>query len=193
MSTDLTRIGERARKEPNLVFTTLYHHVTDVDNLRACYDALPAKKAQGVDGVSKEEYGKDLAQNLEDLSIRLKDMRYRPDPKRRSYVPKPGSAKGRPLGISSFEGKLVELSVKRVLEPIYEQVFEDSSYGYRPERSPHDCLNDLGWTIQQKRVSYVVEADIRSFFDKVNHEWMLKFLEHRIGDPRAIGVSTAKV
>ena len=186
MSTNLMRIGEKARKEPNLVFTTLYHHVTDVDNLRACYEALPGDKARGVDGVSKKDYGKDLAQNLEDLSGRLKDMRYRPDPKRRSYVPKPGSAKGRPLGISSLEDKLVELSVNRVLEPIYEQAFEDSSYGYRPNRSPHECLDDLGQTIQQKRVNYVVEADIRSFFDKVCHEWMLKFLEHRIGDPRIL-------
>ncbi len=184
MSTNLLWIGEKARKEPNLVFTTLYHHVTDVDNLRACYDDLPADKAVGVDGVTKEQYGKDLAQNLEDLSARLKDMSYRPQPKKRSYVSKPGSAKGRPLGISSFEDKLVELSVKRVLEPIYEQIFEDSSYGYRPDRSPHDCLDILGRTIQQKPVNYVVEADIRSFFDKVNHEWMLKFLEHRIGDPR---------
>ena len=186
MSTNLLWIGEKARKEPDLVFTTLYHHVTDVDNLRACYDDLPADKAVGVDGVTKEQYGKDLAQNLEVLSARLKDMGYRPQPKKRSYVPKPGSAKGRPLGISSFEDKLVELSVKRVLEPIYEQIFEDSSYGYRPNRSPHDCLDELGRTIQQKPVSYVVEADIRSFFDKVNHEWMLKFLEHRIGDPRII-------
>jgi len=97
MSTDLTRIGEKARKEPNLVFTSLYHHVTDADNLRACYDSLDADKARGVDGVSKEQYGKELAQNLEDLSGRLKDMRYRPQPKRRTYVPKPGSAKGRPL------------------------------------------------------------------------------------------------
>ena len=184
MSTDLNRIGEKARKEPHQVFTSLYHHVTDVGNLRACYDALPADKAKGVDGVSKEQYGRDLAQNLEDLSGRLKDMKYRPQPKRRTYVPKPGSAKGRPLGISSFEDKLVELSVKRVLEPIYEQAFEDSSYGYRPDRSTHECLDDLGRTIQQKKVNYVVEADIRSFFDKVNHDWMLKFLAHRIGDPR---------
>ena len=186
MSTDLTRIGEKARKEPHLVFTTLYHHVTDVDNLRACYDALEADKAKGVDGVSKEQYGKELAQNLEDLSGRLKDMKYRPQPKRRSYVPKPGSEKGRPLGISSFEDKLVELSVKRVLEPIYEQVFEDSSYGYRPNRSTHGCLDELGRTIQQKHVNQVVEADIRSFFDRVNHEWMLKLLAHRIGDPRIL-------
>jgi len=186
MSTDLTRIGEKARKEPHLVFTTLYHHVTDVDNLRACYDALSAHKAKGVDGVSKEQYGKELVQNLEDLSGRLKEMSYRPQPKRRSYVPKPGSAKGRPLGISSFEDKLVELSVKRVLEPIYEEVFEDSSYGYRPNHSTHGCLDELGRTIQQKPVNHVVEADIRSFFDRVNHEWMLKFLAHRIGDPRIL-------
>ena len=184
MSTDLTRIEEKARKEPHLVFTTLYHHVTDVGNLRACYEALEAGKATGVDGVSKEQYGRELAQNLEDLSGRLKDMKYRPQPKRRTYVPKPGSAEGRPLGISSFEDKLVELSVKRVLEPIYEQAFEESSYGYRPKRGTHECLDDLGRTIQQKKVNYVVEADIRSFFDRVNHDWMLKFLAHRIGDPR---------
>jgi RNA-directed DNA polymerase len=184
VSTDLTRIEEKARKEPHLVWTTLYHHVTDVDNLRACYDALEAAKAKGVDGVSKKQYGEKLAQNVDDLSGRLKDMKYRPQPKRRSYIPKPGSPKGRPLGISSFEDKLVELAVKRVLEPIYEQVFEESSYGYRPNRSTHGCLDALGRTIQQERVNHVVEADIRSFFDRVNHEWMLKFLAHRIGDPR---------
>lgn len=186
MSTDLTRIGQKARKEPHLVFTSLYHHVVDVDNLRACYGTLEPHKATGVDGVTKRAYGEKLEQRLQDLSQRLKDMRYRPQPKRRSYIPKPGSAKGRPLGISSFEDKLVEAAVKRVLEPIYEPMFEDSSYGYRPKRGPHQCLDELGRTIQQERVSYVVEADIRSFFDKVNHQWMLKFLEHRIGDPRIL-------
>lgn len=186
MSTNLIRIGQKARKEPKLVFTSLYHHVVDVDNLRACYGTLKANKATGVDGVTKQQYGKDLVQNLQNLSQRLKDMKYRPQPKRRSYVPKPGSAKGRPLGISSFEDKLVESAVKRVLEPIYEQAFEDSSYGYRPNRSPHQCLDELGRTIQQKYVHQIVEADIRSFFDRVNHQWMLKFLEHRIGDPRII-------
>lgn len=186
MSTNLTRIGQKARGEPDLVFTSLYHHVVDVDNLRACYGTLKANKATGVDGVTKEQYGKNLVQNLQDLSQRLKDMKYRPQPKRRSYVPKPGSDKGRPLGISSFEDKLVESAVKQVLEPIYEQAFEDSSYGYRPGRSPHQCLDELGRTIQQEYVNHVVEADIRSFFDKVNHKWMLKFLEHRIGDPRII-------
>jgi group II intron reverse transcriptase/maturase len=186
MSTDLTRIGEKARKEPELVFTTLYHHVTDVDNLRDCYEALDDDKAVGVDGVTREEYGEDLEENLQDLSNRLKRMGYKPKPKRRTYVPKPGSAKGRPLGISCFEDKVVELAVKRVLEPIYEEAFEDSSYGYRPNRSPHECVDRLGRTIQQRRVNHIVEADIKGYFDNVNHEWMLKFVQHRIGDPRII-------
>ena len=186
MTTNLTRIGEKARRETKLVFTSVYHHVTDVDNLRACYDALPRKRAVGVDGVTKEVYGEHLEENLQDLSGRLKRRGYRPQPKRRSYIPKPGSEKGRPLGISCFEDKIVELAVKRVLEPIYEPVFEDSSYGYRPGRNPHSCLDALGRTIQQKRVSHVVEADIRRFFDRVMHGWMIKFLRHRIGDPRII-------
>jgi len=188
VGTDLTRIGQKARKEPNLVFTSLYHHIYDVDNLsaEADYDALDADKATGVDGVTKQEYGENLEENLRDLSGRLRRMRYRPGPKRRSYLPKPGSAKGRPLGISNLEDKIVELVTKRTLEPIYEAVFEDSSYGYRPGRNQHQCLDALGRTIQQKKVNHVVEADVKSFFDKVNHEWMVKFLRHRIGDERVI-------
>lgn len=188
MATDLTRIGEKARKEPGLVFTSLYHHICDVDNLRACYDTLDAKKAPGVDGVTKEEYGRNLEENLRDLSLRLNRMGYRPGPKRRSYVPKPGSEKGRPLGISNLEDKIVEEALKRTLEPIFEAVFEDSSYGYRPERSQHQCLDALGRAIQQRKITYVVEADIKRFFDRLNHEWMIKFLRHRIGDERVIRV-----
>ncbi|MBC8472782.1 MAG: group II intron reverse transcriptase/maturase [Planctomycetes bacterium] len=186
MATDLTRIGQKTRKEPKLVFTNLFHHVYDVDNLRACFDSLDAHKATGVDGVTKHEYGQNLEVNLQDLSNRLKRMGFRPGAKRRSYVPKPGTAKGRPLGISNLEDKIVEEAVKRVLQPIYESVFEASSYGYRPQCSPHKCLDVLGRTIQQKCVNYIVESDIRSFFDKVNHEWMVKFLHHRIGDERII-------
>ena len=186
MATDLTRIGQKARKEPDLVFTSLYHHIYDVDNLRACYGALEAHKATGVDGVTKQEYGQNLEENLVDLSGRLRRMGYRPGPKRRSYIPKPGSAKGRPPGISNLEDKIVELATKRALEPIYEAVFEDSSYGYRPRRNQHQCLDALGMTIQQNKVNHVVEADVKSFFDRVNHEWMVKFLRHRIGDERVI-------
>jgi group II intron reverse transcriptase/maturase len=190
MATDLKRIGERARKQPDLVFTSLYHHITDVDNLRECFGKLEKDKATGVDGVTKQQYGQDLEQNLQALSERLRRMGYRPQPSRRSYMPKPGSEQKRPLGISSFEDKLVELSVKRTLELIYEEAFEDVSYGYRPGRNQHQCLDSLGRTIQQKRVSFIVEADIKGFFDNVNHSWMIKFLEHRIGDPRVIRLIT---
>ena len=137
MRTALTQIGEKARKEPKLVFTSLYHHVTEVDNLRECYDSLDGRKAVGVDGVTKEQYGENLEENLQNLSNRLKRMGYKPQPKRRTYVPKPGSEKGRPLGISCFEDKIVELAVTRVLEQIYEANFVDSSYGYRPKRNQH--------------------------------------------------------
>ena len=165
MSTNLTRIGFRARANPALVFTSLYHHITDINNLRDCFRQLKGEKALGVDGVSKAMYEKDLEANLRDLSARLKRMGYRPKPKRRTYVPKPGSEKGRPLGISSFEDKIVELAAKRVLEPLFESLFDDCSYGYRPRRNPHQCLDAVGRTIQQKRVNVVVEADIRGFLD----------------------------
>jgi group II intron reverse transcriptase/maturase len=168
------------------VFNSLYHHICDVDNLRACYETLEAGKATGVDGVTKEEYGKRLEEKLQDLSKRLKEMGYRPEPKRRSFIPKPGSEKGRPLGISCMEDKIVEEATKRCLEPIYEAVFKDSSYGYRPGRSQHMCVDAVGRTIQQKKINFVVEADIKGFFDTVEHEWMVKFLRHRIGDERVI-------
>lgn len=129
MNTNRTRIGRKAEANPGLVFTSLYHHIADVDNLRECFHALKANKAAGVDSVTKSQYAKDLETNLADLSARLKRMGYRPQPKRRSYIPKPGSEKGRPLGISSFEDKIVELAAKCVLEPIFESMFEDCSYG----------------------------------------------------------------
>ena len=100
MSTERKRIGEKARSDPQRVFTSLYHHICDVDNLRACFEALPWNRAEGIDGVTKEQYGKNLEENLKDLSARLRNMGYRPQPKRRTYIPKPGSEKGRPLAIS---------------------------------------------------------------------------------------------
>ena len=164
-----------------------------MENVSLCAAIPFGQKASGIDGVTKEEYGKHLEENLRDLSSRLKRMGYRPSPKRRTYVPKPGSEKGRPLGISNFEDKIVEEVTKRTLEPessggkpSTEAVFEDSSYGYRPRRSPHQCLDALGRTLQQKRVYRVVEADIKAFFDTVNHAWLMKFLKHRIGDERVL-------
>ena len=186
MSPNLERIRVKARAHPDLGFTSLYHHIADIEHLRACYQMLKGNKAVGVDEVTKAMYAEDLETNLQDLSARLKRMGYRPQPKLRVHIPKPGSEKGRPLGISSFENKIVELATKRVVEPLFEPLFEDCSYGYRPERSPHQCLEVLGRTIQQKRVNHLVEADIRGFFDAVHHEWLLKFLRQRIGDKRVL-------
>ncbi len=190
MATDLRRIREYVEKHPDEVMTSLYHHVTDVDNLRSCYESLDGYKAVGIDGVRKHEYGKNLEENLKVLSERLKRMGYVPQNKRRTYIPKLGSEKGRPLAISVFEDKIVEMAVKRVLEQIYEPMFLDCSYGYREDRSPHQCLDAIGKTIQQKRTNHVVEADIRSFFDRLNWEWLGKFLRHRIGDERLLRLIT---
>jgi group II intron reverse transcriptase/maturase len=184
VSPNLDRISRKARANPDLVFTSLYHHIADIEHLRTCYQLLKGNKAVGIDEVTKSMYAEDLEANLEDLSARLKRMGYRPQPKLRVYIPKPGSEKGRPLGISSFEDKIVELATKRVVEPLFESLFEDCSYGY--ERSPHQCLDALGRTIQQQRVNHLVEADIRGFYDAVNHEWLLKFLRQRIGDNRVL-------
>jgi RNA-directed DNA polymerase len=163
MATELTRIGEKARSDPQLVFTSLYHHICDVDNLRACYDSTARRRQWGGwrnQGAVREEPRREPSRTCR---TRLKRMGYRPGPKRRSYIPKPGSEKGRPLGISNFEDKIVELAVKRVLEPIYEAVFEDSSHGYRPGRSQHQCLDALGERSSRRRVNHVVEADIQKF------------------------------
>lgn len=186
MATELTRIREYVVKHPNEVMTSLYHHVTDIDNLRSCFEGLDGAKAVGIDGITKQEYRKSLDENLNSLSARLKCMGYIPQTKRRSYIPKSGSEKGRPLAISVFEDKIVEMAVKRVIEQIYEPVFQECSYGYRPNRSPHKCIDAIGKTIQQKRINHVVEADIRSFFDRLNWEWLDKFLRHRIGDERLL-------
>jgi RNA-directed DNA polymerase len=186
MARDLTRIGERARQEPEARFTSLYHYVTDLEHLRACYAALPTDRAAGVDGVGKEEYGRNLEANLAELSAKLGRMGYRPQPVKRVYIPKPGTTKQRPLGILCFEDKLVEVALVRVLEQIYEADFIESSYGYRPERTQHQALDQLGRTIQQRRVNFIDEADIQGFFDHVNQEWLMKFLERRIGDERVL-------
>src|SRR2546425_3859982 len=190
MARDLTRIGEKARRSPRCQFTSIYHFVTDRDHLRACYEGIDPDKATGIDGITKAEYGKKLESNLEDLSARLGRLGYRPQPVRRVYIPKPGSNKKRPLGILCFEDKLVGLALTRVLEQIYEADFLESSYGYRPGRKQHQALDQLGQTIQQRRVSFIVEADIKGFFDHVNQMWLQKFLNHRIGDKRVLRLVT---
>ena len=186
MASDLTRIGQLARKDEKARFTSIYHFVTDVDHLRASYEETEKDSAPGIDGVTKEEYGKRLEGNLGELADRLGRLGYKPQPVRRVYIPKPGSQKKRPLGIPCFEDKVVQMALTRVLEQIYEADFIEGSFGYRPGRTQHDALDELGRTIQQKKVSFVVEADIKGFFDHVNHEWLMRMLGVRIGDERVL-------
>ena len=186
MARDLKRIREKARSNKREVFTSIYHFVTDEDHLRACFNELEKGRAPGIDGVSKGEYGERLEENIKDLSARLKRLGYRPKPVKRVYIPKAGSKKKRPLGIPCFEDKLVQMSLTRVLEEIYEVDFRRSSYGYRPGRTQHEALDDLGRTIQQRKVNYVVEADIKGFFDHVDHGKMMRLMRWRIGDERVL-------
>jgi group II intron reverse transcriptase/maturase len=186
MATNLKRIGERARKEVKCRFTSIFHHVYDLDHLRACYESMEKGKKPGMDGETKESYGENLEANLKQLSEQLARMGWKPKPVRRVYIPKPGSRKRRPLGIPCFEDKLVQLALVRVLEEIYEADFLDCSYGYRAGRSQHQVVDRVGRVIQRGKVSYVAEADIEGFFERVNHDWMRKFLEVRIGDERVL-------
>jgi RNA-directed DNA polymerase len=182
VGTKLARIAEIAKAKPEEKFTSLYHHINE-ELLRRCHQELPANRATGIDKVTKEQYESNLTANLENLVERLKRWSYRPQPVRRAYIPKGDGKSLRPLGIPAYEDKVVQLALTKVLEAIFEQDFLDFSYGFRPGRSCHQALKELNRIIEQGKISYVVDADIRGFFDNVNHEWLLKGLEQRIADP----------
>jgi RNA-directed DNA polymerase len=185
VATKLHRIAEKARKEPGFKFTSLYHLMNE-ELLRECFQRLRKDAAAGIDDVTKEEYAENLDVNLSNLIERLHRMAYIPQPVRRKYIPKPGSAKQRPLGIPCFEDKLVQAGLVRILEAVYEQDFIEDSYGFRPGRSCHKALRALSETVEGKPVNHVAEADIKGFFCNLKQEWLIKFLEHRIGDRRVI-------
>jgi group II intron reverse transcriptase/maturase len=183
VETKLRRIAEKARNEPSFKFTSLYHLMNE-ELLRGCFKRLRKDAAAGIDEMTKDEYAENLDANLSNLIERLHKMAYRPQPVRRKYIPKPGSTKQRPLGIPCFEDKLVQAGLVRILEAVFEQDFIEDSYGFRPSRSCHKALIALSDIVEGKRVNHIVEADIKGFFDNVNQEWLMKFLEHRIGDKR---------
>ena len=151
------------------------------ETLKEMYGKQPRKKAVGVDGMTKEKYGEGLEQNLEALLEKMKKFSYRPYPVRRVYIPK-GNGKVRGLGIPSFEDKLVQGVFKEILEAIYEPKFKDFSYGFRPGKSCHDAIQKVNKHIMADKVNYVLDADIKGFFDNIDHDWMMKFLEHDIAD-----------
>ncbi len=179
--TKLALLSERARQEPQLQFTSLAH-LLDVDFLRGCYFELGRDRASGIDGVSWQEYGKPLEENLATLVERMKAKRYKPQPAKRVYIPKNNDEK-RPLGLPALEDKIVQRGIARILEAIYEVDFLDCSYGFRPKRGCHQALNAVDKTIMTNPVNHVIEADIKGFFDNVSHSWMIEFLQVRIKDP----------
>jgi group II intron reverse transcriptase/maturase len=179
--TKLALISQRARREPKCQFTSLAH-LLDEGFLKECYFGLGRDRACGIDGVSWKEYGEHLGENLRDLVARMKAKRYKPQPAKRVYIPKDEQSV-RPLGLPSLEDKIVQKGIARILGSIYEADFLDCSYGFRPNRDCHQAINAVDKTILSKPVSYVIEADIKGFFDNVSHTWMMEFLQVRIKDP----------
>jgi len=176
-----------AREEPPMRFNALMGLLSDPEGLRESFERQDGRKAPGVDGMRKDDYGVDLDQHLEELSARLRRLGYRPQPVRRTYIPK-GDGRYRPLGVPAFEDRLVQDRLSVILQAIWEPEFRDSSYGFRPGRSAHDALRRLAEVITNERTQWVVEADIKGFFDHVSHAHVLRFLEHRIGDPRLLRI-----
>ena len=179
----LDRVRERAKREKKERFTALLHHV-DVDLLRAAFSWLKRDAAPGVDGLTWREYEQNLEARLVDLHARVHRGAYRALPSRRKFIPK--GEGHRPLGVAALEDKIVQRAVVEVLNAIYEADFLGFSYGFRPGRSQHDALDALAFGITRTKVDYILDCDVRSFFDSVSHEWLVRFLEHRIGDPRVI-------
>ncbi|MDD3361785.1 MAG: group II intron reverse transcriptase/maturase [Hespellia sp.] len=184
MGTKLERIAEISAESKKPVFTSVYHLI-NVDLLKQCHKELDGKKAVGVDKVTKEEYGKNLDRNIEDLVQRLKNKSFKPLPSLRVYIPK-GNGKMRPLGIASYEDKIVQMEVKKVLEAVYEPRFLNCMYGFRPNRGCHEAVKEVYQRISYGKISYIVDADIKGFFDHINHDWMMRFLEWHIQDPNLL-------
>src|ERR1700682_1197380 len=181
----LGRIRQAAEREKGGKLTSLMHHIYAVDTLREAYYRLEREAAAGVDGITWRQYGEELELNLQDLSARLARGAYRASPVRRGYVPKP-DGRQRPIGVPALEDKIVQRATVAVLNQIYELDFLDFSYGFRPGRSPHDAIDALDKAIWTQKVNWVLDADVRSFFDAMVHEWAVTFVEHRIGDKRVI-------
>lgn len=181
----LDRVRQAACRDKGLKFTSLWHHVYNVGRLREAYLALKRNAAAGVDGQTWEAYGQELESNLQNLSDRLTAGTYRAKPVKRVYIPK-ADGRQRPIGIPVLEDKIVQRAAVAVLNAIYETDFLGFSYGFRPGRSAHRALDALAVGIQTKKVSWLLDADIKSFFDTLSHEWLTKFIEHRIADPRVV-------
>lgn len=184
VSQALERVRQAAKVRRKERFQALLHHVT-VDLLRLSFYAIKRKAAPGVDGVTWRDYEASLESNLRDLHARVHRGAYRAQPSRRTYIPK-ADGRQRPLGIAAVEDKIVQRAVVAVLNAVYEEEFVGFSYGFRPKRSQHDALDGLIVGIERKRVNWVLDIDIRDFFGTVDHDWLMRFMKHRIGDERVL-------
>ena len=183
MQESLKRIRQAVRREPKQKMTSLYHHVYQVENLRTAYFGLKKNAAAGIDGETWQHYREELEGNLENLSGRLRRGAYRAMAVRRAYIPK-ADGRMRGLGIPALEDKIVQSVVAQILSAIWEPEFKGFSYGFRPRLSAHDALDALAVGIQQRPINWVLDADIRAFFDTISHDWLVEMIEHRIGDSR---------
>ena len=184
MGTKLERIAEISAQSKRPNFTSLYHLI-NAELLKQCHRELNGKKAVGIDEVTKEKYSEALDSNIEDLVLRLKNKAYKPLPTRRVFIPKQ-NGKLRPLGIVSYEDKIVQLALKKVLEAVYEPRFLNCMYGFRPKRGCHEAVKDVYQHLSLGKINYIVDADVKGFFDHIDHEWMMKFIEWHIKDPNIL-------
>lgn len=183
-ATKLALIATRAREYPQRRFTALMHHINP-DYLVSCFDGLKRKKAPGIDGKTAESYARDeIKQAAVDTVMAMKAGKWRPQPVKRVLIDKPGSDKKRPLGLPAVIDKTVQMAAKNILEAILEADFLDCSHGFRPNRSAHGALKELNHLIMQKKINWIMDADIKSFFDTIGHHWMMECLSQRIADPR---------
>jgi retron-type reverse transcriptase len=184
VSQALERIRKVAKERKREKFTALFHHLS-VDLLETAFYELEANASVGVDGLTWRDYEAGLERRLEDLHQRVHRGAYRALPSLRRYIPKP-DGRQRPLAVAALEDKIVQRAAAALLNEIYEEEFLGFSYGFRPKRGAHDAMDALVVGINSRKVNWILDADIRSFFDTVSHEWLIRFLEHRIGDPRMI-------
>ena len=184
METKLERITQLSKRNPDMVFTSI-GHLINIEMLKDCHAKMDKDKAVGIDGITKDEYSRKLDENLADLMNRMKRKAYHPKPARRVEIPK-DNGKTRPLSIYCYEDKLVQEALRRLIEAVFEPCFYDEMMGFRPNRSCHDALRLLDNQIGGQKTGWVLDADIRGFFDNIDHDWMMKFVEARIKDPRVL-------
>jgi len=182
MQTKLERIAEIAKERPEERFTSLVHLINEESLIKA-HRMMKAKKAPGIDRVTKDRYQENLKENVKDLMARMKRNAYRPQPVLRKYIPKT-STKTRPLGLPAYEDKLVQLVLKEILEAVYEQDFLNCSYGFRPDLGCHKALKALNYIVENKKINYIVDVDIKGFFEHLDHKRLTEFLSIRIADPK---------